>query len=116
MAPLISATEAPHMPPVNDSAENLDRRLGRARALLDGQQHRSRHGMVSLLALVGAGVSATLLFTLVFGAEEAPAHAQVKADLTPPAFELSSSALSANAQTPEPAVKPAQPLLVGTEK
>ncbi len=104
------------MPPVNDSAADLDRRLGHARELLDSQKHRSRHGMVSLLALVGAGVSATLLFTLVFGAEEAPAHAQVKAEAPPPAFELSSSALSANAQTPEAAPVPAKPLLVGTER
>jgi hypothetical protein len=104
------------MPPINESADNLDRRLGKARDLLDGQKHRARHGMVSLLALVGAGVSATLLFTLVFGSEEAPAHAQVKADATPPAFELSSSAISAAAQTPEVPAKPAQPLLVGTEK
>ena len=53
---------------------------GEARDLLHGQRHRARHGMISLLALVGAGVSATLLLTLVFGADETPAHAQVKAD------------------------------------
>ena len=101
------------MPIVNDTA-TPDRRLDKARDLLDGQHHRARNGIVSLLALVAAGVSATLLFTLVFGAEEAPAHAEVKAQAvaSPAAFELSSSSASA----PEAAPKPAQPVLVGTEK
>jgi hypothetical protein len=103
------------MPLMNDSAENFDRRLNKARDLLEGRENRTRHGMVSLLALIGAGVSATLLFTLVFGAEETPAHAQVKAEATPAAFELSASAMSA-APTQEAPPVPAKPLLVGTEK
>ena len=103
------------MPLMNDSAENLDRRLNKARDLLDGRNNRARHGMVSLLALVGAGVSATLLFTLVFGAEEMPAHAQVKTEAAPAAFELSGSALSSAPLSEAPPVS-AKPLLVGTEK
>ena len=103
------------MPAMNDSADTFDRRLGQARDLLNGQAHRARHGMMSLLALVGAGVSATLLFTLVFGTEETAGHTQVKA-ATPPAFELSANALPAGDATSEPAPKPAQPLLVGTER
>lgn len=97
------------MPIVNDHAD-LDRRLDKARDLLDGRHHRGRNGIVSLLALVAAGVSATLLFTLVFGAEETPAHAATKPAASPAAFELSSDS------APEAPPKPAQPILVGTEK
>ncbi len=110
MAPLHTTNRSQSMPRSNDSApEALDRRLGRARDLLDDRHHRARNGVVSLLALVAAGVSATLLFTLVFSAEETPAHAEAKA--APAAFELSSSA-----PAPEAPPKPAQPLLIGTEK
>ncbi len=102
------------MPRSNEATiedQDIDRRLDKARDLLDSQRHRGRYGAVSLLALIAAGVSATLLFTLVFGAEEAPAQAKP----APAAFELSSSALSAATPATEAPPKPAEPLLVGTE-
>lgn len=101
------------MPRLNETTPDadLDRRLGKARDLLDGHRHRSRYGAVSLLALVAAGVSATLLSTLVLGADQTPAQAQTKAKAAPPAFELSSSDLAVDVPA-----KPAQPLLVGTER
>lgn len=119
MAPLNVPNRSPSMPSSNDSAlenRDFDRRLGKARDLLHDAHHRPRHGVLSLLALVAAGVSATLLFTLVFGVEERPAQAGTKAGTTPAAFELSATALSQSASAPEVAPKPAQPLLVGTER
>jgi hypothetical protein len=104
------------MPLITDSPEAFDRRLGKARDLLDTRHHRARNGVVSLMALVAAGVSATLLFTLVFGTEEAPAQAKTKTEATPAAFELSASELSASATEPTTPSKPAQPMLVATEK
>lgn len=85
--------------------DDRDHRLDRARLLLDQRPYRVRNGLLSLAALTGVLVSATLLITLLSGHEETTPVRQ--AGNSEASFEVS-------ATLDETPIK--QAVLVGTER